>query len=160
MKKLAIIFFIVVVTAAAGSLTVSDRLAAGGPGGLGNPGALDQSPIGGAENTTSVRIIQAPTLESTSATSVIVRWETNNVPGTTVRYGVVHFGRDPRNLSQTAKSQNRWNRGLPSMIYRVQVDNLEPGLTYYYSVETTDANGVSEGGMNSELHQFTTQRQQ
>ncbi len=44
------------------------------------------------------------------------------------------------------------------MIYRVQVDNLEPGLTYYYSVETTDAKGVSEGGMNSELHQLTTQR--
>jgi hypothetical protein len=72
---------------------------------------------------------------------------------------VVHFGVDPRHLSQVAKSQNRWNRGLPSMIYRVQVDNLEPGLTYYYSVETTNANGVSEGGMSSELYQFATQRQ-
>jgi hypothetical protein len=89
-----------------------------------------------------------------------VRWTTNSLEGTTVRYGVVHFGVDPRNLRQIAKSQNRWNRGLPSMIYRVQVDKLEPGLTYYYSVESTDAKGLSEGGINSELHQFTTQRQQ
>lgn len=146
MKKLAIVFFIVLITAAAGSLTVSDRLAAG-----------DQGRI--SENASPVRIIQAPTLESSTDTSAIVRWTTNSVAGTTVRYGVVHFGVDPRQLSQVAKSQNRWNRGLPSMIYRVQVDNLEPGLTYYYSVETTNANGVSEGGMSSELYQFATQRQ-
>ena len=146
MKKLAVVFFIVLITAAAGSLTFSDRLAAG-----------DQGRIG--ENTSRVRIVQAPTLESTTDTSAIVRWTTNSVEGTAVRYGVVHFGVDPRQLTQVAKSQNRWNRGLPSMIYRVQVDNLEPGATYYYSVETTDAKGVSEGGLNSELHQFTTQRQ-
>jgi len=146
MKKLAIVAFVFLVTAAAGSLTVSDRLAAG-----------DQARIG--ENASRVRIIQAPTLESSTDTSAIVRWTTNSVAGTTVRYGVVHFGVDRRNLSQVAKSQNRWNRALPSMIYRVQVDNLEPGLTYYYSVETTDANGVSEGGMNNDLNQFTTQRQ-
>ena len=146
MKKLAVVFFIVLITAAAGSLTVSDRFAAG-----------DQA--GSSENASRLRIIQAPTLESSTDTSAIVRWTTNSVEGTTVRYGVVHFGVDPRQFTQVAKSQNRWNRGLPSMIYRVQVDNLEPGLTYYYSVETTDAKGVSEGGMNSELHQFTTPRQ-
>jgi hypothetical protein len=147
MKKLVIVAFVVLITAAAGSLTASDRFAAG-----------DQARSG--ENASRLRIIQGPTLESSTDTSAIVRWTTNSVEGTTVRYGVVHFGVDRRQLSQVAKSQNRWNRGLPSMIYRVQVNNLEPGLTYYYSVETTDANGVSEGGINSELHQFTTQRQQ
>jgi hypothetical protein len=145
-KKLAVVFFIVLITAAAGSLTVADRLAAGDQGRMG-------------ENASRVRMMQAPTLESTTDTSAIVRWTTNSVEGTTVRYGVVHFGVDPRQLTQVAKSQNRWNRGLPAMIYRVQVDDLEPGRTYYYSVETTDAKGVSEGGMNSELHQFTTPRQ-
>src|SRR5207253_2554831 len=147
MKKLVIFSFALLVTAAAGSLTVSDRLAAG-----------DRARTD--ETTSGVQIMQEPTLETTTDTSAIVRWTTNSVDGTTVRYGVVHFGVDPRRLSQVAKSQNRWNRGLPSMIYRVQVDNLEPGLTYYYSVETTDAKGVSEGGLSSELHQFTTQRQQ
>ena len=146
MKKLAVVFFIVLITAAAGSLTVSDRLAAG-----------DQARIG--ENASHPRIVEGPTLEMSTNTSAIVRWTTNNVAGTTVRYGVVHFGVDPRNLRQVAKSQNRWNRGLPSMIYRVYVDNLEPGLTYYYSVEFTDANGTSEGA-DSTVRQFTTQRQQ
>jgi hypothetical protein len=45
------------------------------------------------------------------------------------------------------------------MIYRVAVDNLEPGVTYYYTLEFTDANGTSEGA-DTAVHQFTTQRQQ
>ena len=146
MKKLGVVFFIVLITAAAGGLTASDRLAAG-----------DQASIG--KNTSRVRIIEGPTLESSTDTSAIVRWTTNSVDGTAVRYGVVHFGVDPRDLRQVAKSQNRWNRGLPSMTYRVSVDNLEPGLTYYYWVEFTDARGASEGA-ESAVHQFTTRRQQ
>ena len=102
--------------------------------------------------------MQEPTLETTTDTSAIVRWTTNNVAGTTVRYGVVHFGVDPRDLRQVAKSQNRWNRDLASMTYRVYMDNLEPGLTYYYSVEFTDASGTSLG-VDSAVRQFTTQRQ-
>jgi hypothetical protein len=141
-KKLAIVSFIILVTAAAGGLTASDRLAAG-----------DRARIG--ESASRARITEEPTLESSTDTSAIVRWTTNNVEGTTVRYGVVHFGVDPRDLRQVAKSQNRWNRGLPSMTYRVFVDNLEPGLTYYYSVESTDAKGAGEGTI-SEVHQFTT----
>ena len=145
MKKLVIFSFALLVTAGAGSLTVSDRLAAG-----------DRARTD--ETTSGVRIMQEPTLETTTDTSAIVRWTTNNVAGTTVRYGVVHFGVDPRDLRQVAKSQNRWNTDLPSMTYRVYMDNLEPGLTYYYSVEFTDANGTSQG-IDSAVRQFTTQRQ-
>ena len=145
MKKLVIFSFALLVTAAAGSLTVSDRLAAG-----------DRARTD--ENTSGVRIVQEPTLETTTDTSAIVRWTTDNVAGTTVRYGVVHFGVDPRDLRQVAKSQNRWNRDLASMTYRVYMDNLEPGLTYYYSVEFTDASGTSLG-VDSAVRQFTTQRQ-
>lgn len=145
MKKLVIFSFALLVTAGAGSLTVSDRLAAG-----------DRARTD--ENTSGVRIVQEPTLETTTDTSAIVRWTTDNVAGTTVRYGVVHFGVDPRDLRQVAKSQNRWNRDLPSMTYRVYMDSLEPGLTYYYSVEFTDANGTSLG-VDSAVRQFTTQRQ-
>jgi Purple acid Phosphatase, N-terminal domain len=145
MKKLVIFSFALLVTAGAGSLTVSDRLAAG-----------DRARTD--ETTSGVRIMQEPTLETTTDTSAIVRWTTNNVAGTTVRYGVVHFGVDPRDLRQVAKSQNRWNTDLPSMTYRVYMDNLEPGLTYYYSVEFTDANGTSQG-IDSAVRQFTTPRQ-
>ena len=145
MKKLVIFSFALLVTAAAGSLTVSDRLAAG-----------DRARTD--ETTSGVQIRQEPTLETTTDTSAIVRWTTNNVAGTTVRYGVVHFGVDPRDLRQVAKSQNRWNTDLPSMTYRVYMDNLEPGLTYYYSVEFTDAHGTSQG-IDSAVRQFTTPRQ-
>jgi len=145
MKKLVIFSFALLVTAGAGSLTVSDRLAAG-----------DRARTD--ETTSGVQIMQEPTLETTTDTSAIVRWTTNNVAGTTVRYGVVHFGVDPRDLRQVAKSQNRWNTDLPSMTYRVYMDNLEPGLTYYYSVEFTDAHGTSQG-IDSAVRQFTTQRQ-
>jgi len=146
MTKLVIISFVLLATAAAGSLTVSDRLAAG-----------DRARTD--ENTSNVRITEGPTLESSTDTSAILRWATNSAQGTTVRYGVVHFGVDPRDLRQVAKSQNRWNRELPSMTYRVSMDNLEPGLTYYYQVEFTDANGASEGG-DSEVRQFTMPRRQ
>jgi hypothetical protein len=146
MKKLAIVAFVFLVTAAAGSLSASNRLAAG-----------DRAPVG--ENASRAQLLEGPTLESSTDTSAIVRWTTKSVDGTTVRYGVVHFGVDPRDLNQMAKSQNRWNRNLSSMIYRVSVDNLEPGLTYYYWVEFTDATGTSEGA-DSAVHQFTTQRQQ
>jgi hypothetical protein len=155
-KKLAIVSFIILVTAAAGGLTASDRFAAGNRAGIEDVTAGARAPA--AENASRGRIIQEPTLEMSTERSAIVRWTTNNFEGTTVRYGVVHFGVDPRDLRQIAKSQNRWNRGLPSMIYRVAVDDLEPGLTYYYSVEFTDANGKSEGA-DSTVRQFTTQRQ-
>jgi hypothetical protein len=38
------------------------------------------------------------------------------------------------------------------------MDNAEPRLTNHYAVESTDANGVSQEGMRSEVHTFTLQR--
>ena len=144
MKKLAIGFFVIMVTAAAGGLSApSDWLAAG-----------DQGRIG--DNTSGTRFVEGPTLEAARDTSAIVRWTTNSVDGTAVRYGVVHYGVDPRYLNQMAKSSNRWNKGLPTMIYRVPLDGMEQGLTYYYWVESTDAKGMSEG-LHSDTYHFTTQ---
>lgn len=143
MKRAAIVLCILVVAAAAGSVTVpSAWLAASGKPPVPSPASSGQ-------------IVQEPALESATDTSAIVRWVTNSIDGTAVRYGVVHYGIDPRHLDQTAKSQNRFNRGLPTMIYRVQLRDLEPGLTYYYSVEFTDAKGVSQGA-DSTIHQFAT----
>jgi purple acid phosphatase-like protein len=144
MKKLAIAAIVVLVTVA-GGLTQSDRFAAG-----------DQPPV--QANRPAARIVDGPTLEMATDTSAILRWTTNSVDGTSVRYGVVHYGLDSRHLDQTSKNQNRFNKGLPTMIYRVQLDDLEPGLTYYYWVEFTDATGASQGA-DSAVHQFTTQRQ-
>jgi hypothetical protein len=146
MRKAAAVFLILLAGVTAGSLTTpSDWLAARVSGPVTSTSSADSS----------VGLLDGPSLESATDNSAIVRWITKSVDGTTVRYGVVHYGLDPRHLEQTSKSQNRYNRGLPTMIYRVQLSDLEPGLTYYYWVEATDANGVGQG-IHSEVLQFTT----
>ena len=43
----------------------------------------------------------------------IIRWTTNNPGGSDVHYGIVHYGTDPKDLSQTAKSPIRLNQAIP-----------------------------------------------
>jgi len=104
-----------------------------------------------------VRITEGPDVERTTDTWAIIRWTTTKAGGTSLRYGVVHYGTDPHALSQTAKSPNRFNPALPSMTFRVQMTRLRPGMTYYYRVESVDALDVAEGPESS-VSQFTTER--
>jgi hypothetical protein len=106
---------------------------------------------------TKWQIIKDPELERASDIWAIIRWTASNVKDTALRYGVVHYGTDPQRLDETATSPNRWNGGLPYMIYRVQVNHLRPSTTYYYRVESVNALNVSEGP-ESGVHQFTTAR--
>jgi hypothetical protein len=120
--------------------------------------ADDQSPV--STSPERVQITGGPELEKATDSWdswAIIRWTTNNVRGTSLRYGVVHYGTDPHQLSQMAKSPNRWNGGLPSMTYRVQINHLKPGTTYYYSVESVNATGTAEGS-ESAVNQFTTEQ--
>ena len=103
------------------------------------------------------RITQGPQLERATDSWAIIRWTTNNIKGTSLRYAVVHYGTDPHDLDETARSPNRWNPGLPYMIYRVQINHLKPGTTYYYRVGSQNALNVSEGP-ESAVGQFTAQR--
>jgi phosphodiesterase/alkaline phosphatase D-like protein len=45
----------------------------------------------------------------------------------------------------------------PHVIYRVRVDGLKPGTTYYYMVDSTQADGTSIG-VKSAVNQFTTRQ--
>src|ERR1700675_3528292 len=72
-----------------------------------------------------MQIIEGPVLESATDNSAIVRWKTNT-GGSLIEHSVVHYGTDPKNLSNKAESLNRWNRNLPYMIHRVQVMKLTP----------------------------------
>jgi phosphodiesterase/alkaline phosphatase D-like protein len=67
----------------------------------------------------------------------------------------VHYGTEPEDLSQTAKSQIRINRGHTETTFRVRMDGLRPQTTYYYKVTSTESNGKSDG-MESSVNQFTT----
>ncbi len=102
-----------------------------------------------------VRIIQGPTIELAREQLTIIRWTTNNPGGSPVHYGIVHYGTDPRGLSETAKSPIRLNPGHASTVFRVRIDGLQPRITYYYTVDSIEANGKGDG-VRSAVKHFTT----
>jgi phosphodiesterase/alkaline phosphatase D-like protein len=102
-----------------------------------------------------VQITKAPDLELAIDHLTIIRWTTNNPGGSDVHYGVVHYGTDPRDLSQTAKSPIRLNHGHPFTTFRVRMDDLKPRTTYYYRVTSEESNGTSDG-VKSTVGKFTT----
>jgi hypothetical protein len=102
-----------------------------------------------------VEITQGPALEVARSDLAIIRWTTNNPGGTESHFGVVYYGRDPNDLSQTAKSPIQLNRAHPETIFRVRMPGLKPQTTYYYKVSSTESNGESDG-VESPVSQFTT----
>jgi len=104
---------------------------------------------------THVRITQGPELESASTHSAIIRWTSDNPGGSDEHFGVVTFGTDPKNLSETAKSHIRLNRNHPYTIFRVWVDGLQPRTTYYFTVDSMEADGTRDG-VKSRVGSFTT----
>ena len=118
-----------------------------------NPSAAQQIP--GGEEAGSVQVIIGPALESVAEKSAIVRWMSTTPAGPAEHFGVVYYGSDPNNLSQTAKSPIRLNMAHPNTIFRVRVDGLKPGTTYYYTVDSSRPDGTSDG-VKSTVNQFTT----
>jgi Purple acid Phosphatase, N-terminal domain len=99
-----------------------------------------------------VRITQGPEIESANNNSAIIRWTSNNPGGSPEHYGVVHYGTTPRELSQTAKSPIRLNPGHPYTVFRVRMGELTPRTTYYYTVDSMEANGKSDGVKSTVMH--------
>jgi hypothetical protein len=85
----------------------------------------------------------------------VIRWTVNNPGGLPVHYGVVHYGRDPKSLSQTAKNSIRLNPYHSSTVFRVNLYDLPPKTTLYYTVESMDSSGKSDG-VTSPVGSFTT----
>jgi phosphodiesterase/alkaline phosphatase D-like protein len=137
MKKLLLKLAI---TAAAGCLLSS------------NPMVAQLSPS--TPKAARVRITQGPELELAKGYLTIIRWTTNNPGGSPDHFGIVHYGTDPNNLSQTAKSPIRLNPSHSSTIFRVRIQGLKPATTYYYTVESEEANGTSDG-VTSPVNKFT-----
>ena len=86
----------------------------------------------------------------------VVRWTVNNPGGLPVQYGVVHYGTDPKNLIQTAKNPIRLNPDHLFTVFRVNLYELPPKTTFYYTVESTDSKGINDG-VTSPTKTFTTQ---
>jgi phosphodiesterase/alkaline phosphatase D-like protein len=98
-----------------------------------------------ARKAPHIRIIKGPELELARENLTIIRWTSNNPGGSPEHFGVVHYGTDPKNLTQTAKSHIRLNQGHSYTVFRVRVEGLQPKTTYYYKVDSADARGRSDG---------------
>src|SRR5712692_1561749 len=135
------LLLMLVVAAAVGSLLLS------------NPTSAQFVPA--ANKAAHVRIIKGPELESATENLTIIRWTSDNPGGSPEHFGVVHYGTDRKNLSQTAKSHIRLNPTHSCTVFRVRVDNLKPRTRYYYTVDSMEPNGRGDG-VTSPINAFTT----
>lgn len=108
-----------------------------------------------AKKALRVHITQGPELESAKSNWAVVRWTSNNPGGSDEHFGVVTYGTDPANLGNTAKSHIRLNREHSYTVFRVFVAGLQPGTTYYYRVDSMQADGTSDG-VRSPVRHFST----
>ena len=105
--------------------------------------------------TVADNIIGGPTVERATANSAIISWTTKNPGGTGLHYAMAHYGTSSQSLMEVAKSPNRRNREHSEMTFRVLLQGLRPGTTYYYWVESTQATSNTDG-VRSRTGQFTT----
>src|SRR6202790_3004902 len=115
--------------------------------------SAQESPI--TPKAERVQISEGPEVPLVGGYLTVIRWTVNNPGGLPVHYGVVHFGRDPKNLSQTAKNSIRLNPDHSSTVFRVNLYDLPPKTTLYYTVESMDSSGKSDG-VTSPVETFTT----
>ena len=108
-----------------------------------------------APKAAHVEITKGPELEIARDDLAIIRWTTNNPGGHHTHLAVVHYGTDPKELSQTAKNSIRLNQTHPETIFRARLYPLQPKTTYYYTVTSMGADGKSDG-VDSPVNQFTT----
>ena len=101
-----------------------------------------------------VKIIQGPEPERADNYLTIIRWTSNNPGGTDRHLGVVHYGTDPKNLNQVAKSPIQLNRYHTETVFRVRMPPLKLGTTYYYTVDEEESSGESDK-LQSPLKNFT-----
>jgi hypothetical protein len=102
-----------------------------------------------------VKLSEGPEAPLVGGYLTVIRWTVNNPGGLPVHYGVVHYGKDPKHLSETAKNQIRLNPYHSSTVFRVNLYELPPKTTFYYTVESTDSSGKSDG-IASPVETFTT----
>ena len=108
-----------------------------------------------AKKAEHIVIIKGPALELALDDLAIVRWTSTDPGGDDDHFAIAHFGTDPSDLSQTAKSHIRLNRTHPETIFRVRISGLKPQTTYYYWVTSMGADGRSDG-VKSAVNKFTT----
>lgn len=99
------------------------------------------------EQPQSVQITNGPTVEHVDANSATIAWSTNASSSTLLKYGL-----DRNNLDQTAEAP--WG----GTTHRLTLQNLQPGKTYYYQVQSGQGQGTGTGALSA-IGQFSTPQQ-
>jgi len=120
------------------------------------PVATQESPT--TKKAARVQTTRGPEIERVDPDLAIIRWTSNSPGGSPVHYGVVRYGTDRTKLDQTAKSPIRLNPSHSVTVFRVRMGGLKPRTTYYYTVESMEANGKSDQ-VKSTVKRFTTPQQ-
>ena len=105
-----------------------------------------------APKARQVQIIQGPELELFRNNEAIIRWTSTNPGGTDEHWAVVRYGTAPNHLDETAKSHIRLNRGHSSTIFRVRLENVRLGTTYYYTVSSINGDGTEDSVKSGVYH--------
>ena len=106
----------------------------------------------------ALQIVNGPVVEDVGNNHAVVAWTTNDGASS-----VVHYGTDQNNLSQTAQTDyvdsDKGSQGgkLNPATHRVRIDNLQPGTTYFFVVDSTDGDNTT-GGAKSPVAQLTTKK--
>lgn len=109
------------------------------------------SAIGLAQNQ-QLQITNGPVVEGVGDSWAVVAWTTNEGSSS-----VLHYGTDQNNLSQTAQQDYQKSQSSQGANHRVKIDNLQPGTTYYFKVDS--GQGQQSGSMaSSNVGQFTTKQ--
>ena len=100
--------------------------------------------VAAAQNAQNLQISKGPVLEMVGDNSAVIAWSTNVAGSTVLKYGT-----DPNNLTQTAQAP--WGETT----HRVTLSGLQPNTTYYFQVESGQAQGTGTGAL-SKVDSFQT----
>ncbi len=106
----------------------------------------------GQEKAQPERITHGPVVESTGSSWAMVAWSTDTGGSSIVRYGI-----DKSRLSETAEAPYAESKNGAGQTHRVKIDNLKPGTTYYFMVDSGQGQGTGTEA-KSGVEQFTTKR--
>jgi Phosphodiesterase/alkaline phosphatase D len=99
----------------------------------------------GSQNSRQVRIIDGPRIEFIGQNEAVIAW-TTNVPSS----AIVRYGTSPNSLTQTA--EERWGQTT----HRVAVRSLRPNATYYFTVQSGQAQNGAGAVAQSQPGMFQT----
>lgn len=115
--------------------------------------ALTAAPFAAAKSpkqAQAVSIIDGPRVEGVGTNWAVVAWSTNIGSSSVIRYGT-----SASSLNMTAESP--YARGTTHETHRVHINNLKPGTTYYFMVDSGQGEGTGTEA-KSQVATFTTKQ--